>query len=33
MAAGIVTGGHVNGWKAWKNSQGKTMDEVMRKGE
>lgn len=33
MAAGIVTGGHVNGWKAWKNSQGKTMDEVIRKGE
>ena len=31
MAAGIVTGGHINGWKAWKNSQGKTMDEVMRK--
>jgi len=33
MAAGIVVGGHVNGWLAWKNYQGKTMDEVIRKGE
>lgn len=33
MAAGIVIGGHVNGWKAWKNAEGKTMDDVMRKGE
>ncbi len=31
MAAGIIIGGHTNGWLAWKNSAGKTMDEVIRK--
>lgn len=33
MAAGIVIGGHTNGWKVWKNRQGQTMDEVIRKGD
>lgn len=33
MAAGFITGGFVNGWNVWKNSEGQTMDEVMRRGE
>jgi hypothetical protein len=33
LAAGIVTGRHANGWKMWKNKDGKTMDEVIRKSE
>jgi hypothetical protein len=33
MAAGFVTGRHSNGWKEWKNADGKTMDEIMRKAE
>lgn len=32
-AGGFVTGRNVNAWTTWKNSDGKTMDEVMRKGE
>lgn len=31
-AGGIVTGRNVNAWISWKNKDGKTMDEVMRKG-
>lgn len=31
-AGGFVTGRSVNAWTTWKNSDGKTMDEVMRKG-
>lgn len=30
-AGRIVTGRSVNAWTTWKNAQGKTMDEVMRK--
>ena len=30
-AGGIVTGRNVNAWITWKNRDGKTMDEVMRK--
>ncbi len=30
-AGGFVTGRNVNAWISWKNSEGKTMDEVMRK--
>lgn len=33
MAAGFITGGFVNGWNVWKNSEGQTMDEVMRRDE
>lgn len=32
LAAGFVTGGFVNGWKVWKDSSGKTMDEIIRGG-
>ena len=32
QAGGIVTGRSVNAWTTWKNSDGKTMDEVIRKG-
>ena len=31
MAAGLIIGGHVNGWNAWKNPTGKSMDEIIRK--
>lgn len=31
-AGGIVAGRSINAWISWKNSNGKTMDEVMRKG-
>lgn len=30
-AGGIVTGRSINAWTSWKNKDGKTMDEVMRK--
>ncbi len=30
-AGGFVTGRMMNAWITWKNSEGKTMDEVMRK--
>lgn len=32
-AGHIVTGRSVNAWKTWKNADGQTMDEVMRKGD
>ena len=32
-AGGLVAGRSTNAWICWKNSDGKTMDEVMRKGE
>ncbi len=31
-AGGFVTGRKVNAWTTWKNANGKTMDEIMRKG-
>ena len=31
-AAAVVSGGHVNGWRTWKNTNGKTLDEVKREG-
>jgi len=33
MAAGTLMGRHTNGWKVWKNYEGITMDEIMRKNE
>ena len=30
-AAGFCVGGHVNAWITWKNVNGRTMDEVIRK--
>ena len=30
-AGGFVTGRNINAWTTWKNSGGKTMDEIMRK--
>ncbi|MFZ2545153.1 MAG: GIY-YIG nuclease family protein [Candidatus Saccharimonadales bacterium] len=30
-AGGFVTGHSINAWTTWKNKDGKTMDEVMRK--
>ena len=30
-AAGFALGGSVNGWVEWKNKEGKTLDEVIRK--
>jgi predicted type IV restriction endonuclease len=30
MAAVALTGRTVNGWIAWKNAQGKTLDEIKR---
>lgn len=30
-ASGFATGRNSNGWTEWKNSNGKTMDEVMRR--
>lgn len=30
-AGGFVTGRNVNAWISWKNSEGKTMDEIMRR--
>lgn len=30
-SAGIVLGRTVNGWKKWKNKEGKTLDEIKRK--
>lgn len=32
-AGGFVTGRNVNAWITWKNKDGKTMDEVIRKGD
>jgi hypothetical protein len=32
-AGGFVAGRNINAWTTWKNADGKTMDEVMRKGE
>lgn len=32
-AGGFVVGHSVNAWMAWKNAAGRTMDEVMRRGE
>jgi hypothetical protein len=32
-AGGIVAGRSINAWISWKNSNGRTMDEVMRKDE
>ena len=32
-AGGLVSGRSINAWISWKNKNGKTMDEVMRKGE
>jgi hypothetical protein len=29
-AAGVVLGGSINGWTAWKNKDGKTLDEIKR---
>ncbi len=31
-AGGFVTGRYVNAWTTWKDGDGRTMDEVMRKG-
>jgi hypothetical protein len=33
LAAGFITGNFINGWHAWKNEQGQTMDEVVRKAQ
>ena len=33
MAATIIAGGAENGWVAWKNKEGKTLDEAERKNE
>ena len=30
-AGGFCLGANINAWSTWKNSEGKTMDEVMRK--
>ena len=30
-AGGVVLGRATNGWTKWKNSEGKTLDEVRRK--
>jgi hypothetical protein len=30
-AGGFVTGQSINAWVLWKNSDGKTMDEIIRK--
>lgn len=32
QAGKFCVGGHMNAWTTWKNADGKTMDEVMRKG-
>lgn len=32
-AGGILLGSSVNGWKVWKNTEGKTLDEVKRRVE
>jgi len=32
-AGGIVSGRSINAWVSWKNAEGKTMDEIMRKSE
>lgn len=32
-AGGFASGRRMNAWTTWKNSDGKTMDEVMRRGE
>ncbi len=32
-AGGLVSGRSINAWISWKNKDGKTMDEVMRKDE
>ncbi len=31
LAANIILGNHKNGWFCWKNSQGKTLDEIVRR--
>lgn len=31
MAAGLIIGSHINGWNIWKNTDDKSMDEVIRK--
>lgn len=33
QAGGILTGRSINAWTTWKNADGQTMDEVMRRGE
>jgi hypothetical protein len=33
IAGGFVSGRNVNAWTFWKDAKGKTMDEVMRRGE
>lgn len=33
QASGFVTGRSANAWKTWKDGEGRTMDEIMRKGE
>lgn len=30
MAAAIIVGGNANGWREWKNKEGKTLDELKR---
>jgi len=30
-AAAVILGLNVNGWNAWKNEKGETLDEVFRK--
>lgn len=32
-AGGVLLGSSVNGWKSWKNTEGKTLDEVKRRVE
>lgn len=32
-AAAIVVGGNANGWRKWKNKDGKTLDEIKRQEE
>lgn len=32
-AGGFAAGANINAWVTWKNSEGQTMDEVMRKSE
>jgi len=32
-AGGFITGRNINAWMTFKDSQGKTMDEIMRKGD
>ncbi len=32
-AGGLISGANVNAWVTWKNAEGKTMDEIIRKGQ